>query len=167
MIVLGSQNNIDVNNMFDDEAYKRTKYFKNNNYDLAVEWVYKQLRYMFKEKFNEEKHFKFDINKSMEDIRRIQMEASDLDYDDYYDLVTLENCSENYLCDLVIFDGKMGLRYSYMSGDEVENLDFEPCEVNLDNEVTLMLDMQEKLNNFIDKTEMEELENLWIKNVKV
>lgn len=150
MLILGSQEDCDKNNMFSDDAYNRAKYFDYNDYSSAVDFVYKQIKVMFGEKMNLEKHYKFDCYYGMDTIRKIYEDASDLDYEDYHDIATFYDEDENYFCDLVIIDGDFGLRYS--SKDEYgdfENIHFEKCDLNLENNITLMLSMQDKLDNFI------------------
>lgn len=149
MIVLGNQDNINTNNMFDDNSFNRAKYFGFGDYDSAVDFVYKQLKYMFKDKLNQEKHFKFDTYKNMDDLRRIKEDAKDLDYQDYFELASFYDEDEKYSCDLIILNGKMGLRYNKQDKNDLENLTFEEYDVNLENEVTLMLDMQKRLDKFI------------------
>ncbi len=149
MIVLGNQNNINNNNMFDDESFEKAKYFNFGDYDSAVDFVYKQIKYMFKDKLNKEKHFKFDTYKSIDDIRRIKDDAKDLDYQDYFELASFYDEDEKYSCDLIILNGKMGLRYNKQDKNDLENLTFEEYDVNLENEITLMLDMQQGLEKFI------------------
>jgi len=83
--------------------------------------------------------------------REIQEKQNDLEYDDYYDLATFVDENNNYLCDLIILDGIMGVRYSKITDDGYENLTFEELNPNLENEITLMFDMQNKLDNFINE----------------
>lgn len=144
MIVLGDQSNINPNNIFDDNDYNKAKYFKCDDYDSAVDYVYKQIKYVFKDSLN--KHFRFDTYYSIEKIRRIQEDASILDYEDYKELASFSIEEEQYSCDLIIHDGQMGLRYN----NNGKNITYETCNVNLENEVTLMLTMKEKLEKFID-----------------
>lgn len=150
MIVLGNQDNIDINNMFDDISFNNAKYFEYEDYDSAVDFVYKQIKYMFKDKLSKEKHFKFDTYKSMEDIRKIKEDASDLNYQDYFELASFYDSDEGYSCDLIILNGKFGLRYNKHNEDDLENLTFQEYDISLDNEVSLMLDMQKRLEKFID-----------------
>ena len=149
MIVLGSEENKDINNMFDDEAYNSAKYFEYKDYDSAVDFVYKQIKYMFKDKMNREKHFKFDCYYNINDIQRIKEDAEMFDYEDYHELASFYDENENYSCDLIIYDGKLGLQFNVHDNDEWENLTFKEYDVNLDNEITIMLDMQKKLDEFI------------------
>jgi len=151
MVVLGNDKNINSNNMFDDEAYSKAKYFKCDDYDSAVDHVYKQIKYLFKDDLNYERHFKFDTYKSMEDLRRIELDASDLDYEDYYELASFFDEDEQYSCDMIILNGKIGYRYNKHGYGNIDHLTFEETKPNLENEVTLMLDMQEKLNKFINE----------------
>lgn len=151
MIVLGSEENKDNNNMFDDEAYKRAKYFKYSDYDSAVSFVFKQIKYMFKDKLSIDRHFKFDCNYNVDTIQRIKVDEESLDYDDYYELASFCDENENYSCDLIIYNGAMGLRYNYVDKGELENLTFEKCNINLENEITIMLDMKTKLEDFIER----------------
>lgn len=151
MIVLGGREDINENKVFSEDAYNRAHYFKCDDYDSAVNFVYKQLKYMFKDKLNVERHFKFDTYKGIDDLRRIQEDAKNFNYEDYYDLASFFDEDEKYSCDLIIMDGKMGLRYNKHLDDGMDNLTFESCDVNLENEISLMLFMQEKLDDFINK----------------
>ena len=49
MIICGDENDRNLFNMFNEERFKSAKYFKSEDYDSAVEYVYKQLKYMFKD----------------------------------------------------------------------------------------------------------------------
>lgn len=149
MIVLGNEKDCDRNNMFSDEAFNRTKYFDCNKYDDAVDYVYKHIKYMFKDSINTKRHFKFNSYKSIDDIRRIQIDAKDLQYEDYYELASFFDEDEMYSCDLIILDGQFGYRYNKHTSDGIENLKFEEVNSDLENEITLMVDMSNKLNNFI------------------
>ncbi len=150
MIICGSENTKDINNMFSEDAYNNAKYFSYDDYDSAVNYVYKQLKYIFKENINVEHHYKFDTYKGIEDLRRICEDAESLDYEDYYDMASFFDEDEKYSCDLIIMDGKMGYRYNIHTEDGMDNLTFEPVEPNLENEITLMIDMQNHLNKFIE-----------------
>lgn len=80
MIVLGNEENKDINNMFDDEAYNRAKYFEYKDYASAVDFVYKQIKYIFKNKMNKDRHFKYDCNYDIDTIQSIKVDESSLDY---------------------------------------------------------------------------------------
>ena len=56
------------------------------------------------------------------------------------------------MCDLVVSDGKFGLCYSKHNKelDSYDELYFEERDVNLKSDVTLLLDMKERLEKFID-----------------
>jgi len=151
MVVLGNEDNIDNNGMFDAIAYENCKYFNYEDYDSVVNHIYKQIKFIFKDKIDTTFHYKFDTHKSMDEIREIQENQNDLEYDDYYDLATFVDENNNYLCDLIILDGIMGVRYSKITDDGYENLTFEELNPNLENEITLMFDMQKKLDNFINE----------------
>ena len=72
------------------------------------------------------------------------------EYAIYYDLATFWDIDEKYLCDLIILDGKMGLRYSSEKDNgDIENLYFEEVKLNLSIDTTLMLNMKERLEKFI------------------
>lgn len=151
MLVFGNISNCDINNNFDNEVYKTARYFDYNEFDQAVNCAYNQIKYLFKNLLNKERHFKFDTFKSIEDIRRIQIDAEGTSYEDYYELASFYDEDENYSCDLIISDGKMGYRFNKHSEKGLERLTFIEVEPNLENEIKLMVDMQEKLNNFIDE----------------
>ena len=150
MIVLGNQDNIDKNNMFDDVSFNKAKYFEYGDYDSAVDFVYKQIKYMFKDKLNKEKHFEFNMYKSIEDIRELKENASNLNYQDYFELASFCDKDGEYSCDLIILNGKFGLRYNKNNEDDLESLIFREYDPNLDNEVSLMSDMQKGLEEFIE-----------------
>lgn len=151
MIVIGNEKNINSVSMFDDDTYQKAHYFHYHDYDSAVDYVYKQLRTLFKDDLKFESHIKFDCYYGIDDIRRIYVDAKDLNYEDYYDIATYYDEDERFFCDLVIINGEFGLRYSNKDKDgNIENIHFEPCVLNLDSMTTLMLNMQEKLNKFIE-----------------
>ena len=52
----------------------------------------------------------------------------------------------------------MGYRYNKHIDGRLERLTFIECEPNLDNEITLMLDMEDKLNNFINNEILYDME---------
>lgn len=108
MIVIGSEENKDINSMFDDKSYNHAKYFECNDYNTAIDYVYKQIKYMFKDKINKGKHFKFDFYKSIEDLQTIKDDVSMFYYDNYYELASFYDENEMYSCYLIIFDGKNG-----------------------------------------------------------
>lgn len=150
MIVLGTEQDKNINNLFNDNLLRNAKYFNCEDYNSAVNFVYKQIKYLFKDKMVIEKHYKFDLYRSIDALRRIKDDASMLDYENYNKLATFYDDVTKYSCDLIIDKGQMGLQYNSHNKDNLENLKFEPCNINLENEVTLMLNMQNKLNTFID-----------------
>lgn len=150
VIITGDQKDANINNMFSDKAYKNAKHFEYEDYDSAVDYVCKVLKAKYPNSFNTNKSYTFDMYKKLEDIERISVDCADLEYEDYYDLACFKDNAEKYLCDLIVYEGKMSLRYSkYESDDEIENLTIEEFDPDLTNEATLMLGMQEKLNKFV------------------
>lgn len=150
MIVLGDENQIEYNNnMFKDEVYKNAKYYKSDDYVSAVNFVYNQIKIIFHNQLNLTTHFKFDTHKSIQDIRKIAEDQEELDYEDYFDLATYWDENENYLSDLIIMEGKLSYRYSKNDNGEIQNLFIEDANPNLQDEMTLMLDMKNKLDKFI------------------
>lgn len=157
MIVLGTPENTNINNLFDEESWNKRKLFSSNDYDSAIEYVYNQLKYTYDNELLKNNSYKFNINKSMNDIRKICYDAKDLDYEDYYDLASFLDENQRYSCDLIIMDGNVGLRFNKHSDtdiDDLDNLVFKPYEPNLDSPTTLMVGMKEQLDNFI-KEELE------------
>jgi len=67
MVVLGNEDNIDNNGMFDDIAYENCKYFNYEDYDSVVNHIYKQIKFIFKDKIDTTFHYKFDTHKSMDE----------------------------------------------------------------------------------------------------
>ena len=167
MIVLGDDKEKDTNNLFSDEAFKEARYFKCDDYNSAVDYVYQQIKYMYKDEIVKESHIKYDRFYTMAELKKICADAEDLGYEDYYDMATFWNEDEKYFCDLVIIDGSIGYRYSIKNeyGD-YENLYFEKLEPNLEDDTSLMLDMKEKLSNFIDMELQEKLES-YTQNIKI
>lgn len=151
MVIIADKNCSNNYNMFDDIAYKYAKYFKNEDYDSAVEYTMKVLKKIFPKHIKQTYNYKFNCNRNLSDLEEIIKDAKNLDYDDYYDLVTFQE--DNYFCDLIIMEGKVGLRYSKYNDknyDDFESLYFEEYKPDLTSPVTLMLGMKEKLNNFVD-----------------
>lgn len=62
--------------MFNDEAYKKAKYFDVGDYNSAVNFVYKQIKFMFNNSLKKEQQFKFNIYQSLTDLKKIQEDAS-------------------------------------------------------------------------------------------
>lgn len=153
MVVLADRSCSDVNDMFNDKAWKSAKHFNVGDYDTAVNFTYNVIKKQFSKNFMEEYNTKFKMHKCLTDLQKIAMDSKDLDYEDYYDLATFEDVDKLYFCDLIVSEGKLGLRYSKYADqyhEEFDNLIFEEWEPDLTSGVTLMLGMQEKLNNFIE-----------------
>lgn len=150
MIIIADRNCCDNNSMFNDIAYKKAKYFSYNDYDTAVNYIIDSLKVLFRKSFLEKVSYNFTMNKSLSELEKIINDAENLDYEDYYDLVTFENVNDGYLCDLIILNGDAGLRYSKYEDGQLENLSFEMWEPDLSNEITIMLGMKNKLNDFIE-----------------
>ncbi len=153
MVILADRSCSNVNDMFDDKAYRSARYFNYEQYDKAVHYAYNVIRKQFDKNFMEEYNTKFKMHKCLTDLQRIALDASELEYEDYYDLVTFEDVDRLYFCDLIVLDGKLGLRYSKYSDqyrDEFDNLIFEEWQPDLTSKETLMLGMQDKLKGFIE-----------------
>ena len=88
--------------------------------------------------------------KNIEDIRKLKENVSNLSHQDYFELASFCDEDEEYSCDLIILNGKLGFRYNKHNEDDLGNLIFQEHDVNLDNEVSLMLDMQKRLEKFIN-----------------
>lgn len=154
MIVLADSSCSNVNDMFDDKAWKSAKYFKADDYDSAINYTYNIIKKQFSKNFMVEYNTKFKMYKCIADLQKIALDSSKLDYEDYYDLVTFEDINKLYFCDLIILDGKLGLRYSKYNDslhEEFDDLSFEEWQPDLTSNITLMLGMQNKLNDFIEK----------------
>ena len=154
MVITADRSCSDINDMFNDIAWKSARYFKCGEYDKAVNHTYNIIKKQFHKNFLEEYNTKFQMHKCLADLQHIQADAKNLYYEDYYDLATFEDIDKLYFCDLIILDGKMGLRYSKYDDqfkDEFENIAFEEWEPDLTSSTTLMLGMQNKLRDFIEK----------------
>ncbi len=154
MVVLADKNCSNVNDMFDDKGWEAAKYFNAGDYDAAVDYTYNVIKKSFSRHFVEEYNTRFKMYRCLADLQKIAEDSKDLDYKDYNDLVTFENVDKLYFCNLVIDDGKLGLRFSKYKDqyrEEFDNLIFEEWEPDLTSSVTLMLGMQYKLNNFIER----------------
>lgn len=152
MVVIGDKNCSNSNNMFDDKAYKCAKYFNYDDCDKATNYTLNVIKKNFPKYLNQSYNYKFNCNKSLSDLEKIIDDSEDLDYEDYHDLATFEE--GNFICDLIILEGKTGLRYSKYLDDEhteLENLYFEEFNPDLKSDVTLMLGMKQKLKNFVDE----------------
>lgn len=164
MVIVAMQDCKDQNNMFDDKAFDVAKYFNYDDYNSATDYALTLIKKQFKREFVIGNSFGFDTSFSLYELERICNDAENLDYEDYHDLATFENA--NYFCDLIILNGKVGLRYSkYLDDtkDDFDNICFEEYQPDLTNEVTLMLGMKKQLENFIDK----ELELEYGKEIKI
>lgn len=154
MIVIGDKSCSNVNDMFNDKAWKSAKYFNVGNYDQAVNYTYNIIKKQFDRNFKEECNTKFKMHMCLADLQRIVLNFGESDYEEHNDLATFEDMDRLFFCDLIIMDGKLGLRYSkYRDSycEEFDNLTFETWEADLSSNTTLMLGMQERLNNFIEK----------------
>ncbi len=149
MIVLGKSHNKDSNGLFDEGTYNRAKYFSSDDYASAVDYVYRHIKYYFKDKMNVEKHYKFDLYRSINTLQLIKGDVSRHSYENYGILASLHDEVEQCSCDLVIHDGKLGLQYNVHDKNQLDSLCFKPCDINLENEATIMLDMKNNLNKFI------------------
>ena len=158
MIILGTEKDRNnINSMFSDDAYQKRKFFKDYEFDKAIKYITNNIKATFPHLFVKPANFNFQINRKLEDLERIVLDAESLDYEDYHDLATFDDFNENYFCDLIIMDGKVGLRYSVFhdrNNNDYENLTFEEFNPNLESELSLMLGMKERLDQFI-KGELE------------
>ena len=151
MVVVGDRSCSNTNNMFDDKAYKCARYFRCDDYNSATDYALKVLKMNYPKYLNPNYNYKFNCNRSLSDLEKIITDAENLDYEDYHDLATFEE--DNYFCDLIIIEGKVGLRYSKFLDeyhDEYENMHFEEFNPDLSSDVTLMLGMKQKLKDFVD-----------------
>ena len=154
MVIVADSSCANQNGMFNDVAWKSAKYFKCDDYDSAVDYALNIITKQFKNNIPETINTKFKMYKSISFIKNIEKNISELDYNDYYELACFEDENEIYFCDLVVMDGKLGLRYlKYYDriNEEFDNLDFVEWQPDLTSSTTLMLGMQQKLNDFIEK----------------
>lgn len=158
MILLGDKLNCDIYNMYNENIRNKVKYFKKDDYDSAVNYVYKQIKYIFRNSMTKEHHFKFDINKSISDIRKIKETAKYLTYEDCYELASFYDEVEKYSCDLIVWDGSLRYRFNKHNGDDLKHLTIKDANPNLQSEVLLMLDMKSELNKFIESELSYEIE---------
>ena len=152
MVVIADRTCSNEYSVFNDKAYKCAKYFNCGDYDKATNYALNVIKMNFPKYINQNYSYKFNCHKSISDLEKIINDAEDLDYEDYFDLATFED--GNILCDLIVLDGKVGLRYSKYLDDvhnDLENLHFEEFIPDLSSDVTLMLGMKQKLKNFIDE----------------
>lgn len=152
MIIIGNQKDRDINDMFSETAHSKRQFFKIDDISSSIKYVMDNIKATFPEKFIRPAKFNFECHYKLEDIERIVIDADSLEYEDYHDLATIDDLNENYFCDLIILNGKVGLRYSKFSdrdNNDYENLVFEEFDPNLENELSLMASMKEKLDHFI------------------
>ncbi len=154
MVVIANRNCSDNNNSFDSKAYQSAKYFNGSDYEDATDYAINVIKKCFSRYLDANYNYKFNCNRNIVDLEKIIDDAENLDYDDYYELATFEE--GNYFCDLIILAGKVGLRYSrYLDNNhyDLENAHFEEFFPDLTNDVTLMLDMKQKLKNYVEELE--------------
>ena len=154
MVIIADSNCSDSKDMFSEVAWRTARYFKCGDYDSAVNYAFNVIKKQFRNDFPEISNTKFEMYKSLTDIRRIEEDAKQLDYNDYKELANFEDINQGYFCDLIIIEGKMSLRYSKYCDechDEFNSLIFEKWHPDLTSSTTLMLGMQDKLKDFIDK----------------
>ena len=147
MVLLGSEENRDINNNFDDITYDNAKYFSSDDYDSAIDYVYKYIRYIFKNQMHINKHYKFETYKSIDDIKKLQNGEDIHDIKVYYALASYCDINEKYSCDLAFKDNKLGIKFQNLDNYYVS--DFIECDINLTDEVSLMIDMKQRLDKFI------------------
>lgn len=151
MVVIADRSCSDNNNLFDEKAYRSAKYFDSDDYDKATNYALNVIKKNFPRYLDANYNCKFNCNRNLADLEKIVVSAEDLDYEDYYDLATFED--GDFFCDLIILEGKVGLRYSkFLDNDhtEFENIHFEEFTPDLKSDVTLMLGMKQKLKDFVD-----------------
>lgn len=151
MVVIADRNCSDLNSKFDHKALRCAKYFNYDDYNSATDYALKVIKINYPKHLNFNYNYKFNCNRSLSDLEKIIVDAENLDYEDYHDLATFEE--DNYFCDLIIIEGKVGLRYSKFLDeyhDEYENMHFEEFNPDLSSDVTLMLGMKQKLKDFVD-----------------
>lgn len=151
MVVIADRTCSNNNSLFDEKAYESAKYFFDGEYEKATEYTLNVIKKYFPKYLNNVSGFNFKCSRCMSDLERILLDADDLDYEDYGVLATLEE--SNYFCDLVIMNGKSGLRYSRYLDDNhvgIENIRFEEFSPNLKSNISLMLEMNQKLTQFVD-----------------
>lgn len=152
LIVTGGLDDKDINNKYGEEAYKNSKSFKCDDFYSAIDYVMLKVEMEFSKELKEPANIKFTMNKDLESLRHINLDAEELEYDDYFDLATYEDMNESIFCDLIIMNHKIGLRFSKWDNgrNDCENITFKEWQPNLESETTLMLGMKNKLEDFID-----------------
>lgn len=157
MIIIGCKNDMLEDGSFNEEKRSDALYF--DDIDRGVEFVFKQIKYIFKNELKKTTHLKFDMYYSLEDIERITIDAKEFEYNDYYELASFFDEEEGYMCDLVIKDGKSGLKYSKkMDSGRFLELTFEKCKLTFESDISLLVDMKDNLNKFVDISLSEEIE---------
>lgn len=154
MVIIADRSCSDINDMFDDKAWRSAKYFKYDDYDGAIDYTMNIIKKQFDKYFLKSYSNSFVMNKCLSDLEKIIDDANILDYDDYKILADFEDINSNYFCNLVIHDGKVGLdyyKYKDQNKDEFEKISFEEWTPDLTTDKTLMLGMQNKLNDFMEK----------------
>lgn len=166
MVIIGDRSCSNINDMFNDIAWQKAKYFKYKDYYSATNYAYNIIKKQFKKNFKENINYNFNMNYCLSDLEKILNDANDLDYKDYHELVTFEDEDKKYFCDLIIFEGVIGLRYSkYYDEDDFDSISFKKWDPDLTSNATLMLGMQQKLNEFIDEEEDYDME--FINDIKI
>ena len=153
MIVLGNENECNINNLYSDNVYKQARYF--NNIKDAVDFAYKSLSYYFKDSFIKDYSVEFIMGYSLDEIKKLSEDAKNIE-NDILDLAYIKNNNSEYFADLVVFGGKFGLMIcKYFDDQEWDTLTFIECKLDMSSSSSLLSSMKQKLDNFID----EELEH--------
>lgn len=151
MIVIGTYDQKDnVSNCFNDEAFKSVKYFRNDEMDDAVDYVYHHIRYMYKKELDYPSDIEFYTDYSFGDLKKISNEVESLSYSDYYELATYKNKIDKYKNDLIISNGCFYWRISKLYGADL-NIEEIKCNPNFNSEEELMIQMRNALVEFIDE----------------
>lgn len=155
MVVVGTYNQRDnVSHCFNDDAFKSVRYFRYDEMEKAVDYVYCHIRLMYKNELDYPRNISFNTTHSLHDLERISMDVENLTYEDYHELATYENKTDGYSNDLIIENGKFNWQISKITDDEYKNIAEIDCEPNFNSEEELMIQMRDALNKFIDN-EME------------
>lgn len=153
MVILADNSCANMYDSFNEKAYKTAKYFDKEDYDSVVNYAFNVIKSNYSQNFIVECNTSFKMHKCLADLQKIANDSNKLDYEDYYDLATFEDLDNFYFCDLIILEGKLGLRFSKYTSQcgEFDNIFFKEWEPDLTSSISLMLGMQAKLKEFVDE----------------
>lgn len=139
-----------VTNCYDDEAYKNARTFRYNEMDKAVNYVFNHIKLFFRNEIDYPKDVRFSTHYTLSQLNKIDADVESLEYEDYNELATYDDKSQDLAIDLIIVKGKFYFQISNTSDGEYENIAKIECTPNFNSELDLMYQMRDSLDKFIE-----------------